>query len=387
LNPHSATPYDYVDSAASVGPLLDRLGRAGRIALDTEADSLHCYREKVCLIQVSFNGTHCLIDPLAGLDLSGFLDALASKPLLCHGADYDLRMLRASLGFRPRNEVHDTQIAAQLLGIEEFGLAALADRFCGVTLSKASQKTNWARRPLTPTQLAYAVADTAHLEAIADALFAELRALGRYDWYRAACDRMVKSTERDRSRDPEQAWRIKGLKGLSHRELAFVREIWGWREHEAERSDLPPFMILGNPQIRDLAVWATAHPAGTQETRPRLPRNCTGRRLHALERALDRARRLPEADWPGPVKRAWPARPAPDTDREVNELMKACARIAADLQIAPPMLAPRAMLEAIVARRPRTFAEILECSPMLPWQAELLAPAILKTLGGEAAKE
>jgi len=350
------------------------------VALDTEADSLHSYYEKVCLIQLAADGEAYIVDPLAGLALSGLLDVLAAKTLLFHGADYDLRMLRASLRFRPRGEVHDTMIAAQVIGLKDFGLAALAERFCGVALAKSSRKADWARRPLTPTQLAYAADDVRHLPAIADALLEEVQRLGRYHWYRESCQRMVASTARDRVRDPENAWRIKGLKGLNAHQLAFVRELWRWRESEAQRADRPPFMVLGNPQLRDLAVWAAAHPAASLAHGPRLPRNCTGRRLHALERAVEHARALPRPEWPKDRARGGSRRPDA-ASHAVSALMAECARIAGDLGLAPPLLASRATLETIVARRPRSASEILACSPMLPWQVELLAPAILNVLG------
>ena len=148
--------------------LIQRIDTAERVALDTEADSLHNYFEKVCLVQLSFGGEHYLIDPLAGLDLNGLSEVLADKPLILHGGDYDLRMLRASIGFRPRREVFDTMIAAQLLGLEQIGLAALTERFFAITIGKAGQKSDWSRRPLSENQLRYAVNDTRFLERLAD---------------------------------------------------------------------------------------------------------------------------------------------------------------------------------------------------------------------------
>src|SRR5690606_29025346 len=141
----------------------------------------------------TFHGENWIVDPLAHLDLSRFLSVLSEKPLLLHGGDYDLRMLRTSLDFQPRGEVFDTMLAAQVLGCDQVGLAALADRYLGVTLSKHSQKSNWAQRPLQPKQLAYAVDDTRHLEALADRLTAEMEALGRVHWHRSMCRRMVHS--------------------------------------------------------------------------------------------------------------------------------------------------------------------------------------------------
>lgn len=376
-----------MDSPPALDALTARLERADRVALDTEADSLHSYYEKVCLLQMSFGGEDYIVDPLVGLDLSAFLRVLAGGTLLLHGADFDLRMLRASFGFRPHGEVHDTQLAAQLVGIQEVGLVALVQRFCGAAITKAGQKTNWARRPLTPAQLAYAVDDTRHLEALADALFQELHRIGRYACYRESCERLVKATARDRERDPADAWRIKGLRGLDRRQLAFVRELWLWREHEAQKADVPPFMVLGNAQLRDLAIWATAHPRRPLAHGPKLPRNCTGRRLRALGNAIERAHELPKPQWPHDREHPGPRRATTEEDRQVNALMAECARIAGDLSIAPPLLAPRAALEAIVARKPNSIREILACSPLMRWQAELVAPAILRALAATPTKE
>ena len=123
MNTLESVEYVYVRETATLDALVQRMGMVERVALDTEADSLHNYFAKVCLIQLSFNNEHYLIDPLCGLDLAEFLAALAEKRLILHGGDYDLRMLRASLGFSARQEIFDTMIAAQLLGFEEIGLA------------------------------------------------------------------------------------------------------------------------------------------------------------------------------------------------------------------------------------------------------------------------
>src|SRR3989337_2026060 len=175
LNTPESEGYIYVREAAAMETLVRRIGAAERVALATEADSLHNYFEKVCLVQLSLGGEHYLVDPLSGLDLTGFLEALSEKPLIFHGGDYDLRMMRASMGYRPRREVFDTMIAAQLLGMEQIGLAALIERFFGIAIGKEGQKSDWSRRPLSEKQLRYAVSDTRFLEELAAGLHGELR--------------------------------------------------------------------------------------------------------------------------------------------------------------------------------------------------------------------
>lgn len=383
----SPVPSQYVDTPPALDAVLVRLREARCVALDTEADSLHSYYEKVCLLQLAIDGALYIVDPLAGLDLTEFLAVLAERRLLFHGADYDLRMLRTSLGFRPRGEVHDTLIAAQLVGIQEFGLAALVERLCGVALAKTKRKTDWSRRPLAPDEVAYAADDVRYLLATAEHLFAELRRLGRYAWYRESCERLVEATAQDRERDPENAWRIKGLRELDRRQLAFVRELWHWRESEAQRADRPPFKVLGNHQLIALAVWAAAHPTAPLAHGPKLPRNCRGSRLRALDQAIRRARAIPKDDWP-PRHVRGRQRPGAFADpRDVEALMAAAARQAADLGISPSVLAPRASLEAVAAHRPATLPETVARTPLMRWQAELLWPAIQQVLLASPARK
>ena len=358
--------------------LIDRIGAAERVALDTEADSLHNYFEKVCLIQLSLADEHYLVDPLCDLDLTGFLAALAAKPLVLHGGDYDMRMMRASMGFRPGREVFDTMIAAQLLGLEQIGLAALIERFFGAAIGKEGQKSDWSRRPLSEKQLLYAVNDTRFLEPLADRLHDELSERGRVNWHKESCRAMVESTGRDSSRDPEEAWRIKGSGRLNRRQLAYLREIWRWRDQYARLANVPPFKIFGNEQIFEVLLWAESHPGTPLHQGPKLPRNLVGARLSALEEALAGANVLPRAHWPEPRKRDRDQAPSNECNKQIDALRGECARIAKELNIAAATLAPRAALEAIARSRARTLDEIMKSAGLLRWQAERMLGAVEK---------
>ena len=298
MNTPESENYVYVREHAAMEALIERIGAAERVAVDTEADSLHNYFEKVCLIQLSLGEEHYLVDPLAGLELSGFLEALAVKPLILHGGDYDLRMMRTSLGFRARREVFDTMIAAQLLGIEQIGLAALIEKYFGVTIEKAGQKSDWSHRPLSEKQLSYAVNDTRFLAPLADCLARELSERSRLEWHVESCRAMVESTGHDKSRDPDDAWRIKGTGRLTCRQLAYLREIWHWRDEHARRANQPPFKVFGNQQILELIAWAESHPGVRLQQGPKLPRNIRGSLLTTLEEAITRAAEMSQAQWP-----------------------------------------------------------------------------------------
>ena len=377
--------YIYIRERAAVGKLIERIAAAEKVAVDTEADSLHNYFEKVCLIQLSLAHEHYIVDPLCELDLTGFLEVLAEKPLILHGGDYDLRMLRASMGFRPGREVFDTMIAAQLLGIEQIGLAALIERFFGIAIGKEGQKSDWSRRPLSENQLRYAVNDTRFLEKLADALRRELSEQGRVDWHRESCRAMVRSTRLDSSRDPEEAWRIKGSGRLGRRQLAYLREIWRWRDQLARRANVPPFKVFGNEQIFEVLLWAESHPdiplhQGSMHQGPKLPRNLVGSRLSTLEEALTRAAGMSPAQWPERAKHDRDHTLSGQRKEQMDALRAECARMAKELNIAASTLAPRAALEAIARSRPRTLDEIMKSSGLLRWQAELMQGAVEELL-------
>jgi ribonuclease D len=370
--------YIYVREHEVLETLVQRIRAADRVAIDTEADSLHNYFEKVCLIQLSFSGEHFIVDPLAKLDLREFFEALADKPLVLHGADYDLRMLRSSAGFRPRQDVFDTMIAAQMLGVEQIGLAALVERFFGFLIEKEGQKSDWSRRPLSEKQLRYAVNDTRFLAPLADRLHEELNERGRLRWHAESCRAMVESTGRESMRDPQEAWRIKGSGRLSRRQLAYLRELWRWRDQHARRMNVPPFKVFGNEQIMEVVQWAESHPGLALSHGPKLPRNIAGRLRSTLEEALDRASALSPAQWPGPPR--YEHKQALDAERrkELDALRSECTRMAKELAVAPSTVAPRAALEAIVRGRARTVDEIMACSGLLRWQAELIRSAVEK---------
>lgn len=367
--------YVYVREPAALERLMRRLRAAKSVGLDTEADSLHNYAEKVCLIQLTVGDGHFVVDPLSELDLGAFVEVLADKPLILHGADYDLRLLRAWKGFRPRGEVFDTMIAAQLLGIEQIGLASLVEQLLDVALVKDSQKSDWSRRPLSETQLRYAVNDTRYLEALAERLHGELLQWERVAWHRESCRAMVEATGRDRVRDPEDIWRIKGAGRLSRRQLAYLREVWRWRDTLARRVNRPTFKVLQNQKILELVEWADAHPGVALDQGPKLPRDIVGSRRRALGHVLDRAATMAESGWPE-LRRTERSDVLPFNDKELDALRADCARIATELGIAPSTLAPKAALENIARTRPRSREEIMACSGLLPWQAGLVQGAV-----------
>jgi ribonuclease D len=348
---------DVISSSAQLAELVSRIESFNRIAVDTEADSLHSYFEKLCLLQLSFAGQDYLIDPLAGFDLAPLAAAFTEKELVLQGADFDLRLMRRSFGFIP-SRVFDTVIAARLMGIREFSLAALVQQFFDVALPKGSQKADWAKRPLPPRMAEYAMNDTHYLLPLAEKLEHELSASGRLAWFRESCQRAIVQASVQRERDGEEVWRIAGGGALRGRPAAILRALWHWRDREARAVDRPAFHILQNQQLVASAITFDAGEVPDF-------RHFSPRRRREFLSAANEAMQLPESEWPE-KRRGVRLRPTAEMDRRTDELRRHRDHVAAELKIEPSFIAPRNALEAIA--RDESQKELL----LVPWQRELL---------------
>jgi ribonuclease D len=356
--------HDVVASEQQLADLIPQIQAADRVALDTEADSLHSYREKLCLIQISAPSAIAasrvddfIVDPLSKLDLEPLRHALEPKEIVLHAADYDLRMLRRGLNFMA-SRIFDTVIAARLLGIREFSLGALVKRFFDVELHKHSQKANWALRPLPPRMLNYAVDDVHYLLPLAATLEEELLRVHRRDWFRQSCERAIELAAAERERSQDELWRIAGAGALDSQAGAVLRALWQWRETEAEISDRPPFHILQN---RELLKATESFTSG------HVPdyKHFSARRRQTFREAAKIALQSPQSEWPI-MRRRSGTRPTPDIVRRAEELRQRRDKSAQQLGLEAPFIASRSTLESIAAD-PARAATLL-----VPWQRELI---------------
>ncbi|ACM18784.2 ribonuclease D, putative [Geotalea daltonii FRC-32] len=242
-----------IETQKDLNLLVEQLSRENILAFDLEADSLHHYTEKVCLIQVSNLSQTALIDPLAPVDLSPLAPVLADRGIrkVFHGADYDMRSLYRDFGLEVCN-MFDTMIACQFLGEKEVGLAAALKKRFGVELNKKYQKADWSKRPFSAEMIEYAKMDTALLIRLYLQLEEELRAKGRLEWVEEESE--LVSCVRAASRDHEPLFiRFKGAAKLKPRALAVLEELLRMRDEKARKKDVPPFRILGNEPLRELA--------------------------------------------------------------------------------------------------------------------------------------
>ena len=350
-----------IDREAELPALCEAITAAPWVALDTEADSLHAYPEKLCLIQISVPGRDELVDPLAGMDMCDFFSALNRHTLLMHGADYDVRLFKRGCDFVP-NQIFDTMLAARLTGRMQFGLSALVNEFLGVELEKGSRKANWARRPLTPKMAEYAVNDTLHLRPLVDALQGELREKGREDWHRQECARLVADNSVIPEPDPDLVWRIKGSAKLAPRALSVLRELWHWREEEARRRNRPPFFILSPEAMILLADTA----AQKQSVSHLMPKRMPDHRKSIIRQRIKTGMEIVEADCPARHKSPPRKHITPAQKRRLTEIQAKRDRQADGLKIDPTLIASRTTMVRLACEAEGVLEDVL------PWQRELL---------------
>jgi len=356
--------HDVIASEQELADLIPQIEAADRVALDTEADSLHSYREKLCLVQISVSPAVAaspeddfIVDPLSNFDLDPLRSALEPKEIVLHAADYDLRMLRRGLNFKA-TRIFDTVIAARLLGIREFSLGALVKRFFDIELHKHSQKANWALRPLPARMLQYAMDDVHYLLPLAAKLEEQLARIHRLDWFRQSCARAIELAAAQRERIQDELWRIGGAGALDPRTGAVLRALWQWREAEAEMADRPPFHILHNRELLNAAeIFISGHVPDYK--------HFSARRRQTFREAAKAALRSPQAEWPV-MRRRSGARPTAEMRRRADQLREQRDKAAVQLGLEGSFIASRGALEAIAADPTRATALLV------PWQRALV---------------
>lgn len=340
----------------------ERMGEGDRrVAVDLEADSLHNYREKICLIQIGRDDVFGLVDPLADIDLSPLLELLDRSEIWTHGADYDMALMKRTFGRIPPR-LMDTQIAARLVGAKSFGLAATVLSWFEVELSKTSQRADWSRRPLPEEMLRYAIDDIRYLLPLSERLLTRLAELGRVEWFEESCACARETVLNRPERDPDDIWRIGGAGRLDRKGLAILRALWTWRDGEACRKDKPPFKIMNNEQMMAIVDAASG---GRQV---HLPKRWPPPRRKALLEAIQQALGCPEEDWPRRRRGAPRITPPEGYEERLTTLLERRNRFEQELGIDRSLIASRAVLEEIVIGGAEPAGRLMS------WQLKLMFP-------------
>jgi len=375
----------YLDTPDAVSRWVSSVGGAKLVALDTEGASFHRFVDRIYLLQVSTREKTAVIDPLP-IGTPAELGALVEDPsveIVFHDADYDLRLVAQDYGWQIRN-VFDTRVAAQLMGIRAFGLAALLERFFEVKLDKKHQRADWSMRPLTRDMLDYAALDTMYLPDLRDRLKTALENAGRWSWAREEFDRL-EHTRWSSDDDGNAFLRMKGARDLSRRELAVLGQLVAWRNAVAAELDRATFRVLGNEPLFDIARLQPRDPSALSAIKG-MPRGILERRAGEMIAAVERGLAVSDADLPRfPKSQRWDR--DPEFDVRVNALKTARDAIAEKLDLDTGVLCARERLEAVARARPRSLSDFDHIPELRRWQVDVLAPDFIKALAPHLGKE
>ena len=371
----------FVDDARGLDEMLEAIEGVSEIGVDTEADSFYRYRERVCLIQVSHGERDWLVDPLAGLDLAGlgerFRDPGCTK--IFHDAEFDVLILKRAFGFSFAG-LFDTSIAAQAIGREEIGLAAVLAQEFGVRLDKAQQLSDWSKRPLTEKQVRYARLDTRFLSDLKRRFEVELERLGRRDVHDGECERLEGLEPPERRFEPSEFIRLKGARNLDLGRQAVLRELFVARDALARDADRPPFQIVSHGTLVELALRAPRDErslARVEGMSPKVVRRHGEALLDAIVKGRER----------GPLEET-PRLPSRDgTDRldewgrELFErLKKLRTKLAERERMSASLVLNRHVLPRLAEQRPAEPSDLERVEGLQAWQRERFGRDLLEAI-------
>ncbi len=368
-----------VIKAAQLEAVCQKIDEAGRFAMDLEFIPERTYTAELCLIQVATDSDAYIIDPLAIRDLTPIWERIANPNLLkvLHAGDQDLEIAYNASGLVAQN-VMDTQISAGFIGFGyPIGYGKLLQQLVGISLSKTESFTDWTNRPLSDSQIEYAIDDVKHLLPMYDRISEMLQQRERFDWVVEECRKYTQQSYYDKDRRND-FFRIKGANALSRRGLAVLRELSDWRHEEASRANRPLRSVL---QDGILLEFARRPPKDVSElqrirgVRPDQLRQYGSGLLSAIRLGID----VPESDLP-----KWPAARIP-SKRDVlmaDVLYTVLRVICYELEIAPELVATRSVLEALV----RQFNDGSLGESTLPiangWRRQMAGQQLIDLLGG-----
>jgi ribonuclease D len=367
--------YEWIETLPRLEGTARILGQAKIIGVDLEADSMYHYFEKVCLIQIATESASYLIDPLALRDLSALHPVFSNSRIrkVFHGADYDIRSLYRDFRLEVEN-LFDTQLACKFLGLRETGLEALLRSRFQVELNKKYQRADWSQRPLSPEMVEYAAMDGRYLIALARMLEKELEEKSRLSWVEEECLFLSKVRFLPPSHDPLYL-KVKGAFLLDPRSLAVLEALLEFREAQAQKSDLPPFKVLGNESLLELAMKKSLR-LEELETAKVLSRKQIDRYGTRLLREIHRAMAIPDKDLPVYPRGAKPVLSSPVRKR-VKALKTWRDMRANNLGLEPGILLNNALINDLALKNPRLIKEMEEIPGMKKWLQDHFGREIL----------
>jgi ribonuclease D len=365
-----------VDTPATFASMIKTLSAQRVLALDTESNSLYRYHYRVCLVQISTLETDYLLDPLRLKDIAALGEILSNPSIqkVFHAAENDILMLKRDFDFSFAN-IFDTMLAARILGWRQISLAALLLQHFQVELDKHTQLTDWSQRPLTAAQLSYARLDSRYLLPLRDRLTEALKEKKRWHEAQDAFEALPKVQYVEKPFDPDGFWRMKGARDLSPRELAVLRELWLWRDDQARLLDRPPFKVMGDDTLVQIARLQPQHPFELPISPRQIDHHGVGL-LQAVSRGLI-------APPPAPPARVHNGngRPDPQVQARFDRLRAWRAQRAAEREVDADIVMNNDALMTIARAAPTSLDSLANLGVLGAWKLQEYGAELLRVLG------
>ncbi len=361
--------YELIETSEDLDSLAQDLLSEKVLAVDTEADSFYHYFDKICLLQIATRRQIYLVDPLAmggPAELAPLAPVFASPDIrkIFHAAEYDIFVLKRDCSFEFSN-LFDTMVCAQLLGYPSVGLASLADRHFQVNLPKDEQRSDWSKRPLSPKQMSYAASDVLYLVALTEQLSRDLRKVKRMRWAQEEFEALTRREWSERSFDTLGYLRIKGARKLDPKSLSVLKELYLMRDARAREMDRPPFKVIGNRALLEVAEQQPRKLADLSSIK-----GITDLLVRRLGSEIMNAVKTGRKTDHGPIPKLSSGtrrrmdRPA---ERRLNALKGWRLTRASEVSLDPGVLCPNSALETIAWHAPRNAKELGEIEQLKRW--------------------
>ncbi|MEX2144388.1 MAG: HRDC domain-containing protein [Anaerolineales bacterium] len=373
----TSSPLFIATTPAQLNQLAGRLAQHALLGVDTESNSLHAYRERLCLLQITSPEEDALVDPLAVEDLAPIAGIFANPQIekIFHAAEYDLIVLHRDYGF-PFANLFDTMMAARILGRKRVGLGNLLEEEFGLVLDKRFQRADWGERPLRRELLEYARLDTHHLIELRERLKAELDERGRWELAKEDFERLPNLMRPNTAAQAEDPWQIKGARDLTPRQAAILLELAFYRDAKAAEADRPLFKIISDSTLTAIAIAQPQHPKDL-ETVEGMTAGQIQRHGKGLLDAVKRGQQAP------PLKRP---RRAPYDEAFVERVDKLRAwrkKAALELEVESDVVLPRDLMQAVARANPGSQDELAPVLADVPWRRVRYGEQILQALAAQ----
>ena len=370
--------YKYIDSNNGFDKFFETIKAEKIIAVDIEADSMHHFKEKVCLIQIASTKHACVLDPLKVNDFSKLKILMEDETIkkVFHGSDFDIRSLDREYNIRVNN-LFDSEIACKFLGSKERGLAALLKKYFKVNQDKKFQKKDWSQRPLPDEMISYSIVDVLYLIELAGILTQKLKEKKRLEW---AEEEFVKQTQvRYEDNSSEYYFmKFKGAGKMDRKTLAVLESLLTMRVKIAEKKDLPLFKVLGAGDIAEIAFKKPGTLKYLQTTGILTKRQISMYGEQCVD-AVNKALAVDEEKMPlYPRNKA--LRLNNTEHKKIKQLKKMREKRGEDLMMEQGFLINNALITKLAIKNPLTKKELESIQPIRNWQVEALSDDIFKVL-------